>query len=135
TSLKLEPDLPQIECMGGEISQVLLNLIINAAHAIKSADLETKGLISITSGQVGDTVEIRIKDNGTGIPASVRDSVFNPFFTTKDVGKGTGQGLAIAQDIVAAKHQGELFFETEEGVGTTFVIRLPLNTDESLPAA
>ncbi|MCU7850826.1 MAG: DUF3365 domain-containing protein [Candidatus Thiodiazotropha sp. (ex Monitilora ramsayi)] len=135
TSLKLEPDLPQVECMGGEISQVLLNLIINAAHAIKSADLETKGLISITSGQVGDTVEIRIKDNGTGIPASVRDSVFNPFFTTKDVGKGTGQGLAIAQDIVAVKHQGELFFETEEGVGTTFVIRLPLNRSESAPEA
>ncbi|MCU7842392.1 MAG: DUF3365 domain-containing protein [Candidatus Thiodiazotropha sp. (ex Monitilora ramsayi)] len=132
TSLKLDPDLPQVECLGGELSQVLLNLIVNAAHAIKSAEYESKGLITISSHQVDEYVEVRVADNGTGIPVAIRDSIFNPFFTTKDVGKGTGQGLAIAQDIVAVKHQGELFFETEEGVGTTFIIRLPLNRSESV---
>ena len=65
-------------------------------------------------------------DTGTGIPEAVRESIFNPFFTTKDVGEGTGQGLAIAQDIVVGKHRGQLFFETEEGQGTTFIMRLPV---------
>jgi PAS domain S-box-containing protein len=131
TSLKLDPNLPQIECLGGEISQVILNLVVNAAHAIKSADYGEKGLITVSSRTDGEMVEIRVTDNGTGIPEDIRDSVFNPFFTTKDVGKGTGQGLAIAQDIVAVKHKGELFFETETGVGTSFIIRLPLRQQES----
>jgi PAS domain S-box-containing protein len=131
TSLKLDPNLPQIECLGGEISQVILNLVVNAAHAIKSADHGVKGLITVSTRTDGEMVEIRVADNGTGIPEDIRDSVFNPFFTTKDVGKGTGQGLAIAQDIVAVKHKGELFFETETGVGTSFIIRLPLRQQES----
>ncbi len=131
TSLKLDPGLPQVECLGGEISQVILNLVVNAAHAIKSAEYGEKGLITVSTRTDGDMVEIRVADNGTGIPEDIRDSVFNPFFTTKDVGKGTGQGLAIAQDIVAVKHKGELFFETEMGVGTSFVIRLPLKQQES----
>jgi len=124
--LRLAPDLPQIECLGGEISQVVLNLVINAAHAITAAERGTKGLISISSAVVGDQAEIRISDNGTGIPVSIRDSIFNPFFTTKDVGKGTGQGLAISQDIVMVKHRGRLWFETAVGVGTTFIMQLPL---------
>jgi signal transduction histidine kinase len=101
-------------------------LIVNAAHAIDAAKREEKGSITITSKVVGKKAEVRVKDTGTGIPEKIRESVFNPFFTTKDVGKGTGQGLAIAQDIVIGKHGGELFFETEEGVGTTFIMRLPL---------
>jgi PAS domain S-box-containing protein len=126
TELKLDPGLPMVRCVGGEISQVLLNLIVNAAHAIEGAGRESKGTITITSATLGEGLEVRIADNGTGIPKAVRESVFNPFFTTKDVGAGTGQGLAIAQDIVVGKHKGELFFETEEGQGTTFVMRLPL---------
>ena len=124
--LRLAPDLPQVECLGGEISQVILNLVINAAHAIAAAERGTKGLISISSAVVGDQAEIRISDNGTGIPVSIRDSIFNPFFTTKDVGKGSGQGLAISQDIVVVKHRGRLWFETAVGVGTTFIMQLPL---------
>ena len=126
TELKLDPGLPEVLCVGGEISQVLLNLIVNAAHAIEGAGRENKGTITITTASMGDRLEVRVTDTGTGIPEAVRESVFNPFFTTKDVGSGTGQGLAIAQDIVVGKHKGELFFQTEEGKGTTFVMRLPI---------
>jgi signal transduction histidine kinase len=105
----------------------MLNLIVNAAHAIEAASREGKGKITISSELRNGEVEVRVSDTGTGIPEAVRESVFNPFFTTKEIGKGTGQGLAIAQDIVVIKHHGQLFFETEEGVGSTFVLRLPLN--------
>ncbi|MEW7999292.1 MAG: ATP-binding protein [Candidatus Thiodiazotropha endolucinida] len=131
TDLKLGDKLPQVECLGGEISQVVLNLVINAAHAIEAAKLQHKGKITITTTHSENSVEVRVADTGTGIPIEVQDSVFNPFFTTKDVGRGTGQGLAIAQDIVMGKHQGELFFETEEGNGTTFVMRLPLHRNSA----
>jgi PAS domain S-box-containing protein len=125
--LKLGDKLPQVNCLGGEISQVVLNLVINAAHAIEAAELGRKGVITISTSQGRNCVEVSVVDTGTGIPEAVQDHVFNPFFTTKDVGHGTGQGLAIAQDIVVGKHQGELFFETKEGNGTKFVMRLPLN--------
>jgi PAS domain S-box-containing protein len=127
TELRLAHDLPLVVCMAGEISQVMLNLIVNAAYAIEAANLENKGKISIASFRKSNQVEVTVSDTGTGIPKEVREYVFNPFFTTKNVGSGTGQGLAIAQDIVVSKHQGEIFFETQEGVGTTFVIRLPLS--------
>ncbi|MES9943452.1 MAG: ATP-binding protein [Candidatus Thiodiazotropha sp.] len=129
TELKLGESLPQVKCLGGEISQVVLNLVINAAHAIEAAKLQQKGKISITTTFNDDYVEMSIADTGTGIPKEVQEHVFNPFFTTKDIGSGTGQGLAIAQDIVVVKHKGELFFETEEGKGTRFVMRLPLNSN------
>ncbi|MCU7838407.1 MAG: HAMP domain-containing histidine kinase [Candidatus Thiodiazotropha sp. (ex Troendleina suluensis)] len=80
---------------------------------------------------MGNQVEVRVTDTGAGIPKDVQEYVFNPFFTTKDVGSGTGHGLAIAQDIVVSKHHGELFFETEEGVGTTFTIRIPLEVKDA----
>ncbi|MEW8462352.1 MAG: ATP-binding protein, partial [Candidatus Thiodiazotropha endolucinida] len=131
TDLELGDNLPQVECLGGEISQVVLNLVINAAHAIEAAKLQQKGKITITTSHSENSVEVRVADTGTGIPMEVQDSVFNPFFTTKDVGRGTGQGLAIAQDIVMGKHQGELFFETEEGNGATFVMRLPLQRNSA----
>lgn len=131
TELHLAPELPQVKCMGGEVSQVVLNLIVNAAHAIQAAGREEKGVISVATGLRGNYAEIRVTDNGTGIPAKAQPYVFNPFFTTKDVGKGTGQGLAICQDVIVGKHRGELFFETEEGAGTTFVIRLPLHPVEN----
>ncbi len=126
--LQLDETLPPVDCMSGEISQVILVLIVNAAHAIEAAKREEKGTITISSQAVKAQVEVRIKDTGTGIPEEIRESVFNPFFTTKDVGKGTGQGLAIAQDIVVGKHGGEILFETEDSAGTTFILRLPLDT-------
>jgi signal transduction histidine kinase len=89
------------------------------------------GVIGVSTRPHGDGVEIRISDTGTGIPEAARGRIFDPFFTTKEVGKGTGQGLAIARSVVVDKHQGEIFFETETGRGTTFVIRLPQSENKN----
>jgi signal transduction histidine kinase len=100
--------------------------VVNAAHAI--ADLPgrgtNKGRITIRTRRDGAWAEVRICDTGTGIPEAVRGRIFTPFFTTKEIGRGTGQGLAIAHTVVVTKHGGTLSFETEEGSGTTFIVRL-----------
>jgi PAS domain S-box-containing protein len=127
--MDLDPDLPLVPCVVGEINQVFLNVIVNAAHAIANVvgeSAEKKGVIGITTRRLDGQAEIRISDTGEGIPAAIRDRVFEPFFTTKEPGKGTGQGLAMAHRAIVDKHKGGISFETEEGRGTTFVIRLPL---------
>ena len=124
----LDTTLPPVDCLPGEFNQVVLNLIVNAAHAIAdvaAAGGPAKGLITIQTRQQSGNVEIRIQDTGGGIPEGVRTRIFDPFFTTKEIGKGTGQGLAIARSVVVDKHQGSIDFETEERRGTTFIIRLP----------
>lgn len=128
----LDENLPLVPCLQSEMNQVFLNIIVNGAHAIESnrKDEEEKGTITITTRTIDDFVEILISDTGGGIPENIGQRVFDPFFTTKEVGRGTGQGLAIAHRIVTEKHGGELYFESEEGVGTTFHIRLPLNPEE-----
>ena len=120
--------LPLVTCYAGEINQVLLNLIVNAAHAIQDmvAGTESKGLIRICACQAGDSVVIAISDTGGGIAADIQELVFDPFFTTKEVGRGSGQGLSLARAVIE-KHQGRLSFETRPGVGTTFSIRLPID--------
>jgi len=126
----LDSGLPLVNCLPGEFNQVILNLIINAAHAIQDVvgdGAKGKGKIKITTRQDGDYVEVRVSDTGTGIPKSIRNRVFDPFFTTKEVGKGTGQGLAIARNVIVDKHSGTITFETEEGKGTTFIIRIPMD--------
>ncbi|MFK8030068.1 MAG: PAS domain S-box protein, partial [Gammaproteobacteria bacterium] len=98
-----EENLPNVPCYIGELNQVVLNLIVNAAHAIqKSVDsnLGDKGKITVGGRHIGNAVEIRISDTGCGIPDDIRDRVFAPFFTTKDVGKGTGQGLSMAHQTI-----------------------------------
>jgi len=122
-----DPSLPPVRCLAGEMNQVFLNLIINAAHAISESAENGMGKITLSTNKVGDWAEIRVADTGGGIPEQVRDRIFDPFFTTKEVGKGTGQGLSVCRDIVVKKHYGELFFENETGKGTVFVIRLPLD--------
>jgi len=124
-----DENLPSVICSPGEINQVILNLITNAAHAIKDQiekGIYTKGLIEIYTFGREKSIEIHVKDNGSGIPAEYREKVFNPFFTTKPVGMGTGQGLSIAYKVIVNKHNGSLVFETEIGKGTTFMITLPL---------
>ncbi len=124
------PDLPPVPCFAGELNQVILNIIVNAAHAISDRVGDGsggKGTITISTRRDGDWVEIRISDTGTGIPEAARSKIFNPFFTTKDVGRGTGQGLAISHSVIVEKHRGSITFETETGKGTTFIIRLPLD--------
>jgi two-component system NtrC family sensor kinase len=121
-------ELPLITCHGGQINQVVLNLVLNAAHSVADAVRGTpdKGRISITTVVEGPDVVIRISDTGRGIPEAIRHRVFEPFFTTKELGKGTGQGLSIARDVVVQGHGGSLTFQTETGKGTTFCVRLPI---------
>jgi signal transduction histidine kinase len=129
--------LPLVECYAGELNQAILNIIVNAAHAIGDVvkDSGRKGIIRVTTGRRGDSVLITVSDTGTGIPREVRDRIYDPFFTTKEVGKGTGQGLAIARSVIVDKHGGELRFETEPGKGTTFLLTLPLRAKQDrLPA-
>ncbi len=124
----LDPDLPQVTSFLGELNQVFLNLIVNAAHAIRAAHGDgVKGTLSISTRKAGEFVELRFRDDGTGIPESARKKIFDPFFTTKPVGQGTGQGLYLAHAIVVQRHGGTISFETEIGKGTTFIIRLPLH--------
>jgi signal transduction histidine kinase len=120
--------LPMITCYAGELNQAVLNIIVNAAHAVADLvkDSGKRGTITVRTRRDGDWVLISIGDTGTGIPREVQDRIYDPFFSTKEVGRGTGQGLAIARSVVVDKHGGELRFETEEGKGTTFFIRLPL---------
>jgi len=129
----LDPNLPAVPCLAGEVNQVILNIIVNAAHAIAAAgfDADDQGRIAISTRLKGQFVELRIQDNGTGIPQEIRDRVFDPFFTTKGVGKGTGQGLAIAHTVITQKHRGTIAVESEDGKGSTFVIRLPLEQSEA----
>jgi len=127
--LEFDPDLPSVPCLPGELNQVLLNLIVNAAHAIKEAlgpEATTKGTITVGTRHDGSWAEIFVRDTGCGIPASSQPRVFDPFYTTKEVGKGTGQGLAMARSVIVDRHQGTIDFETELGKGTEFRIRLPL---------
>jgi signal transduction histidine kinase len=122
-------DLPPVPCLRDELGQVVLNLIVNAAHAI--ADVSERGgarrgRIVVSTRREGPFAEIRVRDTGGGIPEEIRHRVFEPFFTTKPFGKGSGQGLAIAWAVVVEKHGGTLSFDVDDGIGTTFVVRLPL---------
>jgi len=123
--------LPCVSCFVGEINQAVLNIVVNGAHAIADVvgDSGARGTLRVSTRQVGDEVEIAIADTGTGIPEAHRARIFDRFFTTKDIGRGTGQGLAIAHHVVVDKHHGKLTFETELGRGTTFFIRLPVDTE------
>jgi PAS domain S-box-containing protein len=121
-------ELPPVTCHVSEVGQAVVNMIVNAAHAIESVVTGTdqKGRIAVRSWRDGDAVMISIADTGAGIRESIRPRIFDPFFTTKEVGKGTGQGLAIARSAVEEHHGGSLTFETCVGKGTTFFIRLPI---------
>jgi PAS domain S-box-containing protein len=120
--------LPPVPCLPGDFNQVVLNLIVNSAQAIREVvgDSGRKGLISVATRRDGDDAVLSIRDTGCGIPKAIIGRVFDPFFTTKEVGVGTGQGLAIARSTIVDKHGGSINVETEVGKGTTFTIRLPL---------
>jgi signal transduction histidine kinase len=125
-------ELPRVTCYVGELNQVFLNLMINAAHAVSDAVAGTgqQGRIAVTTRRDGDDVVISIRDTGTGIPPAIRGRIFEPFFTTKEAGKGTGQGLSHARAVVVDKHGGSLTFDTEVGAGTTFHVRIPIDGTE-----
>jgi len=127
-------DLPLVTCHGGQINQVVLNLVVNAAHAIadrnKALGTTEKGRITVKTRIEDGFAVISIGDTGGGIPEAIRKRIFEPFFTTKEVGRGTGQGLSIAHNVINA-HGGKLDFVTEMGKGTTFSVCLPLDKEES----
>jgi len=127
-------DLPLVPCHAGEFNQVILNLLINAAQAIAQSvadGSQGKGKIVVCTTRDEDWAEISISDTGAGIPEAVRSRVFEPFFTTKAVGKGTGQGLALAHTAIVRRHGGKIWFDSEVGKGTTFYIRMPLQSPEA----
>jgi signal transduction histidine kinase len=126
----LDPQLPEVYCSPGEMNQVFLNLLVNAAHAIAErfgGREGEKGRITLSSRVQGPWVEIKVADTGAGIPEAIRQQIFLPFFTTKPVGKGTGQGLSIVHSVVT-KSGGFIDLESQVGQGTCFIVRLPYNT-------
>jgi len=107
----------------------VLNLVVNAAHAIGSAD-RGRGMIRVSTRLDGAYVVIEVADTGTGVPPEIAERLFDPFFTTKEVGTGTGQGLALVRTLVTDRHGGTITFTTEAGAGTVFTVRLPVDLDE-----
>ncbi|WP_051203203.1 GAF domain-containing sensor histidine kinase [Hugenholtzia roseola] len=119
--------LPDLYCFADELNQVWTNLIHNAIQAMNGKGTLEVSTDLIENAEGEDTVLISISDTGMGIPASIQDKIFNPFFTTKKMGEGSGLGLDIVKKIVE-KHEGKIWFESEENKGTTFFISLPLRT-------
>ncbi|MBW6439120.1 hypothetical protein KZ829_35880 [Actinoplanes hulinensis] len=118
-------DLPEVLCHAGDLNQVFLNLLVNAADAMRGR--EGRGTITVTSRRDGPDAVITIADNGSGIPPEMHKVIFEPFFTTKELGKGTGQGLPLAHAVVVDKHGGAIELSSAPGEGTTFVLRLPVD--------
>ena len=122
--VKLElSKLPTIKALGGELNQVILNLLINAVHAIKTSEKE--GVIRVCTYEKEDSVILEVEDNGVGIPEENLLKIFDPFYTTKKVGEGTGLGLSIAYDIIVNKHKGKINVKSQVGQGTTFCLQIP----------
>jgi PAS domain S-box-containing protein len=128
---KLDDALPRVNCLAGEINQVLLNLVVNAAHAIEEAKRGGQGKILVTTRRFDDEhVEIAVEDNGVGMTKAVMEQIFDPFFTTKRIGKGTGQGLSICRDVIMAKHGGRISVDSTPGAGSRFSVILPIGDSE-----
>jgi two-component system, NtrC family, sensor kinase len=129
----LDPTLPMLNVIPQDIGRVLLNLINNAFYAIsENSKVESQKsgsgyepTVIVTTKKLIDIIEISVKDNGNGIRDSIKEKIFQPFFTTKPTGQGTGLGLSLSYDIVKA-HGGELRVETKEGGGSEFIIKLPV---------
>ncbi|NJN61780.1 MAG: HAMP domain-containing histidine kinase, partial [Coleofasciculaceae cyanobacterium RL_1_1] len=126
-------DLPPINCYIGPLNQVFMNLIANAIDAIESqlsrdrslGKTDTTGQIEIATSIDVDCVTITVTDNGGGIPDHIRERIFDPFYTTKQIGKGTGLGLSICYQIVVDRHNGQLSCHSTPDIGTTFTITFP----------
>jgi signal transduction histidine kinase len=126
--------LPLVKCYAGQMNQVFMNIISNAIDALEERDRQRTleeiqaqpSIIQVSTAAKGSTVTISIKDNGSGINEAVRSKLFNPFFTTKPVGKGTGLGLAISYQIVTEKHGGNISCYSQLGKGAEFLIEIPI---------
>jgi signal transduction histidine kinase len=136
----LSEDVGLVPCHVGEFNQVILNLLVNSAHAIAQVvgdGSQAKGKITIRTTREAEWVVVSVRDTGCGIPEAIQPRIFEPFFTTKQVGKGTGQGLALAHAAIITRHGGSISYESEVGKGTTFFVRIPAEprpSDEQLEA-
>lgn len=122
---QLQSNLPKIRVMPQEMGRVFLNLFSNGFYAVRGAS--SKGripTIRVSTHDTGPSIQIRIADNGLGIPEAVCSHIFEPFFTTKPVGEGTGLGLSITHEIIVQVHRGTIRFESNTGEGTEFIIEL-----------
>ena len=136
--MDLDANLPAVHCSPAEFNQVVLNIVVNAAHAISDVvgdGGKGKGKIRVKTRPDGEWAVIEISDTGAGMPPHVQQRIFEPFFTTKEVGKGTGQGLAIAHNVIVDKHGGTIKVTSAPGKGTTFIIRLPIGGMKAEPEA
>jgi signal transduction histidine kinase len=134
---ELDAEIPLVCCYPTDINRVVMNLVVNAAQAVARMPgngANRQGRITVRTRYDHPWVEIRVEDNGPGIPQAIRPRVFDLFFTTKPVGQGTGQGLAIAYNIVVEKHGGTIYFEDNPGGGTVFVVRLPVDSQSVSPS-
>jgi PAS domain S-box-containing protein len=128
--LSLDPQLPPVRCYLSDLSQAILNVVVNAGHAIKQKRTDASapfGRIRVGTRREGSDAVIWVEDDGCGLPESIRDRIFEPFFTTKPVGKGTGQGLSFTRAVVVDRHHGSIEVSSEEGVGTRFTLRVPIH--------
>jgi signal transduction histidine kinase len=123
-----DPCIGKIEVVAQDIGRVLLNILNNAFYAVCKKKEQSRNsfepLISISTEKVGSAVVITVKDNGTGIPEKVKEKIYQPFFTTKPTGEGTGLGLSLSYDIITKGHGGNLTVQSTEGEGTEFIINL-----------
>lgn len=130
TKTEYDTNIGTVNVIPQDIGRVILNLITNAFYAVAEKKKLDAGnyepLVTVRTMKVGDNVEIHVEDNGNGIPQKVLDKIFQPFFTTKPTGQGTGLGLSLSYDIVKA-HGGELKVQTEEGTGACFIINIPVH--------
>jgi signal transduction histidine kinase len=130
-----DPNAGLIDVFPQEITRVFLNLISNGFYAVTKRKADNGAgfdpVVSATTRDRGDHVEIRIRDNGTGIPPHVKEKMFNPFFTTKPAGEGTGLGLSMSHDIIVKQHGGTIDVVTEPGQFTEFTVVLPRTSNLS----
>ena len=126
----LDPNLPVVNIVAQDVGRVLLNMFTNAFYAThqkqKDAGPDFKPRVEIATSAKGKYMEIRVKDNGSGIPAAIKDKIMQPFFTTKPAGEGTGLGLSLSYDIIVKAHKGTININSKEGEGSEFVISLPV---------
>jgi len=133
-------DLAQIELVPQEMSRVFINLFGNGFYAATkrqrdSDEREFQPTLTVATRDLGEAVEVRVRDNGTGIPAEIKNKLFQPFFTTKPTGEGTGLGLSISYDIVTQQHGGTIEVDSRVGEFTEFIIRLPRDSQTGTGAA
>jgi signal transduction histidine kinase len=127
---EFDDTIGKISVIPQDMGRVLLNLVNNAFYAVSEKKAHQNGtyepIVTIQTRKNGNTIEISVRDNGNGIPAKVLDKIFQPFFTTKPTGEGTGLGLSLSYDIITKTHFGKLEVKTKEGQGTEFIISLPV---------